>query len=149
MALMVPATAASRRLVVLVSVLSLATVLCSYAIARAQSGPSWEVPVAVVSLLFTSRVVSFVLVVVAIGVAISLFRMTRPKLLTTLLVCAQMLLAAALVVLASPEAAAQWPVNNPDLSHLARGAMIPVSLLSAALGIVGALTWSRSSARGA
>ena len=147
MPLMVPATAVSRSLAVLVSALVLASVLSSYAIARAQSGPLWEVPVAVVSLLFTSQVVSFVLIAVSIGVGISLFRTARPKFSAVLLVGAQMLLAVALVVLASP--APQWPVSNPDLSHLARVAMIPTALLSAALGTLGAFAWSRSRARGA
>src|SRR3989304_2330845 len=64
-------------------------------------------------------------------------RAGRPRGLGVAALSAQLVMALALAFLASADVAAQWPTRNHDLSSMARGVLIPASLLSAALGILG------------
>lgn len=91
-----------RRIAVAGSAVLLATVLSSYAIAHAQAGPYWEVPVAIVSLLSTTQALSFALIAVAIGLAAGELRATHPSVLSILALFAQVILAVVLAVVATP-----------------------------------------------
>jgi hypothetical protein len=126
-----------------------ACTVSAHAIARAQSGPSWEVPVAVVSLLLTSQVVALGSILIAVAFGVAAFRAARPGSLAIAILF--MLLAAAIVLtlLATPEFAGQWPVKRPRLSAIARASTIPVALVSLGLGVAVVRAWIKSSARGA
>ena len=111
--------------------LALASVcLSSYVLGRAQSGPSWEVPVAVVEELQTIPVMSTFLAVLALVLFIWGRRRMETGQRAQWGMVVALLIAFALpwvVWLFDP---AQWPFRNESLSFLAFILIIPAVLLS-------------------
>jgi hypothetical protein len=118
----------------------LATGLCSLAIKNAQWGPSWEVPVAVVTELYVARLASVLLIPTAVGILLWRARTVTGSLGVGLLF-AQVVLAAVLASLSSVDQAGQWPGRNPGLSRHAGEIALAASLASTLLGTLGAMTW--------
>jgi hypothetical protein len=121
----------------------LATVLSARAITHAQWGPSWEVPVGVVMELDVARLVSFLLIPTAVGLLAWRARTTTGP-LATLLLSAQIVIAAVLAFFASPDEAARWPASNPHLSKHVGEMTLAASLASVVLGTLGVITWRSS-----
>lgn len=97
----------------------LATCVATNLLARAQSGPGWEVPVHVVWALTFGPVVSIVLIVIA---SVALFfawtrgNISRSAIISTVVVLLTAVVLTATITFFEPE---QWPIRNPNASALA------------------------------
>ena len=103
-------------------------------IARAQGGPSWEVPAAAVSSLATGQYFCFFLTAAALVAGVAGLTWSRRRVGVALLLSTQAVIGLSLTLLASPGVAAQWPSDNGALSEAARFAPWPALAVSATFG---------------
>jgi len=108
-------------------------VLASFAFARVQYGPSWEVPVAASSFFFEALVLTTGLCAFAIWSYIRLRQVESIVRPIMAVLAAASLVVTSLAYIADP---AQWPVVRPTLSAMAMRLPIPVSVLCIAIWIV-------------
>jgi hypothetical protein len=128
----------------------LAACLATNLLARAQSGPGWEVPADVVRALTfgpSFTVALIVVALVALFAACSLGNIPRYAIIGTVAVILTAVLLTAIVIFSEP---AQWPVRHPNASAVARVLPLPAFVVSGVVfWLVGFYCVASSSHRGA